>query len=214
MKPNCKNHPDRLARVDDLCGACYMRKRRAEYAAEHPTERRGKAPAGTSVARLLTFWTDDAAAKFKARVDTSAGPDGCHTWRGGKIKTGHGVFTYAGQAVPAHRLAYALATGHAMPEVVVQTCGNTRCINPAHLRAGTSFDRRQAKAARHRHPSDKPVQTPHGDFPTAEAAAREIGVTLRLVQLYCAQGSSYTSPMGYLRMKDVRAGVTKGWKYL
>jgi hypothetical protein len=43
------------------------------------------------------------------------------------------------KTVLAHRLAFKVAFGF-LPEVVMHTCDNPKCINPKHLKAGTQSD--------------------------------------------------------------------------
>ncbi len=85
---------------------------------------------------LLRFWS---------KVDTSAGPDACWPWRGGKRSTKknrprkeeYGSFDAGGRTVSAHR--FALETKHGpQPSHVLalHSCDFGLCCNPKHLSPG------------------------------------------------------------------------------
>jgi hypothetical protein len=81
--------------------------------------------------------TDKIATQFWAKVDKSAGPDGCWPWVGAKFPRGYGNF----RGVRANRLAYALANGTDPRELhVCHSCDNPPCCNPAILFLGTVAD--------------------------------------------------------------------------
>jgi hypothetical protein len=73
---------------------------------------------------------------------------GCWLWRGHLSPSGYGVFTWRGRWTRAHRLAYELTSG-AIPAgtLVCHRCDVRRCINPAHLYAGSAFDNMRDAAA-------------------------------------------------------------------
>ncbi|WP_366001547.1 HNH endonuclease signature motif containing protein [Sphingomonas sp.] len=88
------------------------------------------------------------ATRFWAKVDRrpGQGPRGtCWNWSAAVGSRGYGNFGWkAGRSVNAHKAAYLLTKGD-VPDgmVVMHSCDNRRCCNPAHLSVGTYSDNTQ-----------------------------------------------------------------------
>lgn len=90
-------------------------------------ESRAKACKRRSVDKGIRFW---------AKVDKSAGADGCWPWTASVSRSGYGRFRINGKSIEANRIAYELTFG-VSPEIVDHRCRNTICCSPQHLRAAT-----------------------------------------------------------------------------
>jgi hypothetical protein len=76
--------------------------------------------------------------QFWARVDTTAGPEGCWPFKGRTEDNGYGRFWISDSPHGAHRLAWRYAHGQDPGgSYVCHRCDNPPCCNPAHLFLGS-----------------------------------------------------------------------------
>jgi hypothetical protein len=69
----------------------------------------------------------------------------CIEFSGQRNEGGYGYIPYADGVYMAHRMAWMLHNGKAIPKgkVVMHSCDNQGCINPVHLSLGTMKDNTQ-----------------------------------------------------------------------
>jgi hypothetical protein len=82
-----------------------------------------------SVLRDVSGW--DVVQYMMSRSEPAAG--GCRNWVGAVGADGRGIANMWGRGFTVHRLMRAVSGGDPFARVVVQTCGNPRCIAPEHL---------------------------------------------------------------------------------
>ncbi len=105
----------------------------------------------------LVLFKSDLAERFWSHVDQSAGPEACWPWKdAASFRNGYGMFRI-GWKKPirqASRIAYELANN--VPElktenVIMHSCDNPPCCNPAHLTLGTHQTNHDDMMAKGRH---------------------------------------------------------------
>jgi hypothetical protein len=129
--------------------------------------------------------------RFNSKVDTSAGPDGCHEWTGYLDPVGYGRLFRGVNKSPhwAHRLAWELANGEIGEGLYVcHHCDNKKCVNASHLFLGSNRDNAIDASSKGRLNS----QTPKRDVDlirflsrsgwTGVAIASEIGIKKNTVR--------------------------------
>ena len=77
--------------------------------------------------------------------------ENCWIWQASVDRGGYGTFGFDGRVQKAHRVAYQLVIGPIPVGLhILHSCDNPRCVNPAHLRAGSRSENMRDKVARGR----------------------------------------------------------------
>ncbi len=143
-------------------------------------------------------------AMFADRVQPTVA--GCLEFTGCRNHDGYGAVTCGQKKWSAHRLSYFLANGE-IPEssVVMHSCDNPACINPAHLGIGTIKDNvidmeRKGRAR-------KSVGSAHGQSKLEEA-------DVRLIRSSPESGASLARRLGVSKVLvcQIRRGI--GWSHV
>lgn len=96
--------------------------------------------------------------RFCEKVDVRL-DGGCWEWVGWKNPGGYGRIRDdppSRRALCAHRVSYSLLV-EPIPQgaIIMHTCDNPGCVNPAHLMAGTQLDNMRDKSRKGRHGTAK-----------------------------------------------------------
>jgi hypothetical protein len=76
---------------------------------------------------------------------------GCWEWRGHRSPDGYGRVCHNGRCEPVHRYSFLAHGGEMLPgQSILHACDNPPCVNPDHLRAGTTADNMRDKVERGR----------------------------------------------------------------
>lgn len=138
-------------------------------------------------------------ARFWAKVNIGL-PDACWEWKSTLYPTGYGAIQHEGKTKYAHRVGYELHNNSLIPPgfLVMHSCDNRACINPAHLRLGTPQDNTidmfsknrgyRAQGVKHHNAklNDEMVTRIRQDPRSHSLVASELGLhksTIRLIRL-------------------------------
>lgn len=136
--------------------------------------------------------------------------NGCWSWVAATDKDEYGIFrgAIAGTTyTKAHRFSYVLHTGEIIPDgmVVMHSCDNPRCVNPAHLSLGSTLDNMRDKIAKGRARVPKGADAGHAVL--SEEQVRTIVLDARPYAQIAADYGVAASTIGSIKQK-------KSWKSL
>jgi hypothetical protein len=136
--------------------------------------------------------------RFEARIVTDS-TSGCWNWTGTLVGNGYGYISVAGKPRYTHRVSAMLYLHFDLfsPLWVLHLCDNTKCVNPAHLRAGTPSKNARDAVAKGRFGRGKltpekvaAIKELLADGHTHAAIATEYGVTRSMIS-QIARGESW-----------------------
>lgn len=126
----------------------------------------------------INMWPPKIVGSFVGKIRVTTG---CWYWVAGVNSAGYGAFWNGKFKSPAHRDSYELWVGHLEEpkNVILHMCDNRRCVNPAHMLAGSIADNNLDKMLKGREAAPKGSQSPSSILVEAQV--------LRIRELY-AQG--------------------------
>lgn len=89
--------------------------------------------------------------RFWSKVEKKEAND-CWNWQANKTYNGYGQLSICGKGVRAHRFSYEMHHNRKIAPglIVMHTCDNPACVNPAHLVEGTVHENIQDKVNKNR----------------------------------------------------------------
>jgi hypothetical protein len=85
----------------------------------------------------------------------------CWNWTGARDKDGYGQVSYLGTQHKAHRISLVLEDRLRLgcKEIVMHLCDNTSCVNPSHLKLGTSEENNRDTVLKGRYKNSHMLKT-------------------------------------------------------
>ena len=159
------------------------------------------------------YFEDKDVERFWAKVDKSAGDQGCWEWIASRDKKGYGAFGLNGKRVQSHRLSAAMAGLDIEGLCVCHKCDNPSCVNPDHLFAGTKADNNRdmvekGRASRFKGSMNK--GSAHGNSKLTEEDVVEIKERLRAGETQ----TSIAKDFGVSRITVSHINTGRYWKHV
>lgn len=176
-------------------------------------EREGRAYCSEKCSRQAHRWEATVLDRFWAKVDKSAGPDGCWFWTAGTSKRGYGMFRVrpgTDGGVAAHRFAYEESNGP-IPDglCACHHCDNPLCVNPSHIFPGTHADNMADRARKGRY---RGLQGE--DHPAARLTEADVKEIRRLYQAGQRDLSALAERFGVLPHTVYQAATRRTWRHI
>lgn len=102
---------------------------------------------------------------------TKGQPGDCWIWTGSRDTSGYGIIRIEGRLTHAHRAAYESTHGLISGGVVMHSCDNRACVNPAHLSVGSHQDNYDDMVRKGRRRNAKRASHPKAKLSEADVAA-------------------------------------------
>lgn len=193
----------------------YRSTKGGEEASESPRFTSGEARSVTWAAHhpIARYLTTETIERFWSHVSIGS-PHECWLWNGGKRsdKSRYGSFKIASHVtVAASRVAHAIATGEDPGQMLVlHSCDNPPCCNPAHLWLGTNADNTADKLQKGRARTGDQRGTKNGNARLDEAKVTAIWQDIQAGKSNTAIAAKHG--MTHSLISRIRLGLT--WRHV
>lgn len=157
-------------------------------------------------------WTANIIERFWSYVSIRTANE-CWPWTRGCFESGYGQYRVGPRKMKAHRVAFELTHGRRPFDLVLHSCDNPPCCNPAHFFEGSHADNAADRRAKGRS-AKLSIPVKHGeDNPAAKLCA---GQVLEILALLSA-GRSQRDVAGLYRISQSQIlNIAKGrsWQAL
>ena len=153
------------------------------------------------------------AERMAANTPKGLPSDVCWPWQGcirARKSHPYGQIKIGGRRYFTHRIAWELANGVPVPDgqFILHSCDNPRCVNPAHLRPGTTRENAHDMVSRGR------CNPPRGE--RCGSAVLTASAVIEIRHWWAAGARNMDLARGFGVCKTTVSGITKNrnWKHL